>query len=88
MNSMRFFAALCANTIGSIGMKITHLQISGMTCNKCVHHVSEALQAIPGVHQAQVDLAAGSARVEHDDVDTALLLAAVEEEGYEAKVAP
>ncbi|MBX7132800.1 MAG: cation transporter [Fimbriimonadaceae bacterium] len=69
-------------------MKITHLQISGMTCNKCVHHVSEALLAIPGVRLAEVDLASGSARVEHDDVDTALLLAAVEEEGYEAKVVP
>ena len=59
-----------------------------MTCNKCVHHVTEALLAVPGVHQAQADLAEGSARVEHDEVDTALLLAAVEEEGYEAKVVP
>ena len=69
-------------------MKVTHLQVSGMTCDNCVHHVTEALLAVPGVHHAQVDLAEGSARVEHDGVDTALLLAAVEEEGYEAKVIP
>ena len=67
-------------------MKVTHLQISGMTCNNCVRHATGALLAVLGVHSAEVDLADGSAHVEHDDVDPALLVAALEEEGYGSAV--
>jgi copper chaperone CopZ len=56
--------------------------VKGMTCGGCVRHVEKALRATPGVAEAQVDLAAGTARV----VGTAsprTLAEAVAEAGYE-----
>ena len=60
------------------------LRVTGMTCDHCVHAVTEALESVPGVTSATVDLSAGSARIEHDGADVKALLEAVEEEGYEA----
>jgi copper chaperone len=63
------------------------LAINGMTCEHCVKAVNEALAEVPGVEKVvDVDLERGEARVE-GNVDTIQLIAAVEEEGYEAKVA-
>lgn len=39
------------------------LGIGGMTCDDCVVHVATALEAVPGVESATVDLAARSAVV-------------------------
>ena len=44
--------------------KIT-LNIGGMTCASCVSHVAEALKEVPGVLQAQVNLATEQATVEY-----------------------
>jgi copper chaperone CopZ len=46
--------------------------------------VTGALQGVAGVAEAKVDLAANAATVKGDGVDPAALVAAVEEEGYEA----
>jgi len=62
------------------------LIITGMTCGHCVASVKKALEAVPGVTGAAVELASGEAVVE-GDADTDALLAAVREEGYEAKAA-
>lgn len=63
------------------------LKISGMTCGHCVKAVTEALAEVPGVeHVVEVSLERGVARVE-GDADSGKLIAAVEEEGYEATVA-
>ena len=35
----------------------TELSVSGMTCGNCARHVVEAIQTIPGVYSATVDLA-------------------------------
>ncbi len=40
------------------------LGVGGMTCNDCVHHVTQALAAVPGVERATVDLETRSAVVE------------------------
>lgn len=62
------------------------LHISGMTCGHCVGAVKKALQAVPGVESADVSLerkegvVRGTASLER-------LVQAVEEEGYEARVA-
>ncbi len=40
------------------------LHIGGMTCASCVNHVASALESIPGVTRAQVNLAAETAEVE------------------------
>jgi copper ion binding protein len=62
----------------------TTLKIEGMSCEHCVHHVTEALKGVAGVSSAKVDLKNKSAEVEHgDSVTQAALKAAVEEAGYE-----
>ena len=65
-------------------METLDLKISGMSCGACVQHVTKALQSVPGVASAVVDLAAQSARVQGQGLDVAQLQAAVEEEGYQA----
>jgi copper chaperone CopZ len=64
----------------------TQLKISGMSCEMCVRHVTNALQGVEGVESANVSLEQGSATVEHDGVDISAMLEAVREEGYEAEV--
>jgi copper ion binding protein len=64
----------------------TLLDVTGMSCKKCVAHVEDALAALDGVTRVQVDLQAGIAAVQHDmRVSVARLVAAVEDGGYEAK---
>ena len=63
----------------------TELNISGMTCGHCQTAVTKALQSVPGVQNAEVDLKTGQARVE-GEADLQALLAAVTEEGYTAQV--
>jgi copper chaperone CopZ len=57
--------------------------VRGMTCDNCVQHVTKAVREIAGVRDVKVDLATNSAKVE-GDFDDAAIVAAVEEEGYEA----
>jgi copper chaperone len=59
--------------------------VTGMTCDNCVHHVTEAIKNVPGVTAVAVSLDAKSAKVEGQFDDKAVV-AAVEEEGYEAVV--
>lgn len=59
-------------------------RVSGMTCGNCVRHVTQALDALPGVEEAQVDLASGSATVT-GTVDPAAVVAALTREGYPAE---
>ncbi len=66
-------------------MHTTTLSITGMTCGSCRHHVDAALRAVTGVTQVQIDLAAGTARITHqDDIMPADFVLAVEEAGYDA----
>ena len=59
--------------------------VTGMTCDNCVHHVTEAIKGVPGVTDVQVSLGEKSATVQ-GEIDVAKVVAAVEEEGYEAAV--
>ena len=62
------------------------LDIEGMTCASCVSRVEKRLQKLEGV-EASVNLATESARVDYPAaLDTADLVAAVREAGYEASV--
>ncbi|HEV2575547.1 MAG TPA: heavy metal translocating P-type ATPase [Beijerinckiaceae bacterium] len=63
----------------------TELAIEGMTCASCVARVERALAAVPGVAAARVNLATERATIE-GSVDTALLVKAVEDAGYDARV--
>jgi Cu+-exporting ATPase len=64
----------------------SQLKIGGMTCQNCARHVREALQGVPGVAYAEVDLDAGSARVKSDGgaPEMSALVAAVGHAGYTA----
>ncbi|AHZ73450.1 Mercuric ion reductase (plasmid) [Pseudomonas mandelii JR-1] len=64
---------------------MTKLQIVGMTCASCVEHVKDALEKIPGVHQADVSYASGKAELKADEgVSREQMQAAVEALGYRA----
>jgi len=59
------------------------LDIEGMTCASCAGRVEKALQAVPGVFQASVNLATESARIDADaNVGVVQLRQAIEQAGY------
>ena len=70
-------------------MKTTRLEVTGMSCPHCERAVEDALRGTAGVRGAAVSLEDGAAEVEYDETATGpeRLVAAVEEEGYGAKVA-
>jgi len=54
------------------------LGVGGMTCDDCVRTVTDALESVPGVTRASVDLESRSAVVEaRADVETTALTEAV-----------
>jgi copper chaperone CopZ len=58
--------------------------VTGMTCQNCVRHVTQALGNLPGVRSVQVDLDSGAARLEAErEIPRAELTAALGEAGYE-----
>ncbi|MGM9482389.1 heavy metal translocating P-type ATPase [Roseateles sp. NT4] len=61
------------------------LQVSGMSCASCVRRVEKALQAVPGVQQASVNLATEKASIQAlPNVPVAALTAALDKAGYPA----
>ena len=61
------------------------LQVDGMTCASCVGRVERALQKVPGVQSASVNLATARASVQASGaVDAPALIAAIAKAGYEA----
>jgi copper chaperone CopZ len=62
----------------------TKLAITGMSCVKCVEHVTQALTGVTGVSMARVDLTSGEAEVEYDPILASLeqMEKAVEDAGY------
>ena len=61
--------------------KIRRFAVDGMTCHHCSAHVEKALQNVPGVTHAEVNLERGEALVEGDATDDALMQA-VADIGY------
>ena len=59
--------------------------IEGMTCASCVGRVEKALNAVPGVTDAVVNLATEKATI-RGSADAAAIVAAIENAGYDAKV--
>jgi copper chaperone CopZ len=64
------------------------LKVTGMTCDNCVRHVTQALEQVPGASEVKVDLAAGRAELHLDRASSApsALVEAVRAAGYEASV--
>jgi Cu+-exporting ATPase len=67
----------------------TTLDVAGMGCASCVHHVDQALKALAGVNRVAVKLAEGKVCVQHDAAiaSSESLLEALAEAGYEATAA-
>lgn len=63
------------------------LNVEGMSCNHCKMAVERAVQTLPGVTDAQVDLAAKKVDVEYDadQVSEAQLKSAITDAGYEVE---
>lgn len=56
--------------------------IEGMSCEHCVGHVKDALEALDGVSSIEVSLEGNCATVE-TSVEDNVLKEAIEEEGYD-----
>lgn len=70
-------------------MPTTEYQVKGMTCSHCEHAVSTEVGQIAGVEKVEVSAATGRlVVVSSAPVDTAEVVAAVEEAGYEAARTP
>lgn len=63
------------------------LIIDGMSCDHCTARVQKALQNADGVTEVTVTLEPGGAVIEGDTLDPEVLLAIVEDVGYEARPA-
>ena len=61
------------------------LKIDGMTCDHCQRAVKKALESVEGVADATVELESGLAMI-NGAADVKALIAAVEEEGYQASL--
>lgn len=62
---------------------IQTFSVTGMTCQNCVRHVTEALAHLPGVGSVRVDLAGASAEIQTDrEVPEPLIARALDEAGY------
>ncbi|HMY99858.1 MAG TPA: heavy metal translocating P-type ATPase, partial [Burkholderiaceae bacterium] len=61
--------------------------VGGMTCASCVGRVERALRKLPGVLDAEVNLATEQAHVRwvEGEVDAARILTAIEKAGYQAR---
>lgn len=67
-------------------MRVT-LDVKGMTCGHCVARVERALRALSGVEKVEVSLGDHRATIDAaEGVAAEVLVAAVEEAGYEASV--
>jgi heavy metal translocating P-type ATPase len=70
----------------SVAPTAHEISIDGMTCASCVARVERALQAVPGVTLAEVNLVTESARVD-GPAEPAALIAAIKAAGYAARIA-
>ena len=65
------------------------LRVEGMKCHKCAGRVRGALEAVPGVENAVVDLEGKQATVRlNDSVPDEMLVGAVIEKGFEVEMLP
>jgi Cu+-exporting ATPase len=68
-------------------METTTLRLDGMHCASCARQIEDAIQAVPGVSQCQVNFGAEQATVQYDPQQTNLgkIQQAVSDAGYTAR---
>lgn len=60
---------------------ITNYTVTGMTCEHCVNHVTEEVEALEGVQAVEVKLEGGMAVTSDAEIDFAAITEAVAEAG-------
>jgi P-type Cu+ transporter len=76
------------NPSSTAALPATELAVGGMTCANCARHVTEAIQSVPEVAGATVQLEAGRATVRwRAQSNLPAVLSAVSEAGYDARIA-
>jgi len=60
------------------------LKVSGMTCGHCAQTVTKAVEAIPAVDRALVDLKTGEVTIE-GGAEESVIRQAIEDAGYEVQ---
>ena len=63
------------------------LLVEGMTCSHCGVAVTEEVGKVPGVASVDVDLVTKLVQVHGSAIDTAAVVAAIDEAGYDAVAA-
>lgn len=58
------------------------LEVQGMSCGHCVSSITSAVEPLPGVTGVEVDLEAGTVRVD-GEADRTAVAAAIEDAGYD-----
>lgn len=61
----------------------TTITVKGMTCGGCATKVGAAVEAVPGVSGAEVDLDASTVTATGKDIDETALRAAIASVGYQ-----
>lgn len=66
--------------------------VTGMTCDHCVHAVTDEVSAIPGVREVEIELVAGGTStvrvVSEEPLSDDTVRGAVDEAGYELAATP
>ena len=71
----------------NLSMNEQTLQIAGMSCAACQHHVERALRSVSGVESANVNLLANTAHITSSQaLETKPLIEAVRHAGYDASL--
>lgn len=60
------------------------LKVSGMSCGHCAQTVTKAVEALPSVERALVDLKEGQVTIE-GNADESTIRQAIEDAGYEVQ---
>jgi Cu+-exporting ATPase len=77
-----------SNVVQKDMLRETSLEVGGMTCASCAGRVERALRAVPGVVDANVNLAIERATIHSQGALAPQLIAAVEKAGYSASLGP
>jgi len=62
-------------------------RVAGMTCEHCRIAVTGEVTKVPGVAAVEVDLDSKLVQIRGNDIDTAAVVAAIDEAGYDAVAA-
>lgn len=68
-------------------MKEITLNVQGMSCNHCVQAVEGAVNELPGIERALVDLKENNVAIQYDEdtVNIKQITEAIEEQGYDVE---